>query len=166
MRALELSGKRFARLTVIERASKRPDGARWWRCSCECGGHCEVRGSDLLRGSVKSCGCLRIDLPKARATHGGSGSRLYRIWQAMRDRTQNPRASRFSYYGGRGIAVCPQWEDFKVFRDWALSNGYASNLSIDRIDNDGDYEPANCRWATQQQQVQNRRTPAEMRKAR
>ena len=101
-------------------------------------------------------------MPKTRATHGGSHTRIYRIWQAMRDRTSNPRAFRREYYGGRGITVCDEWQTFAPFQAWALNNGYEPNLSIDRIDNDGNYEPSNCRWATQKMQVQNRRSPAQM----
>jgi len=80
----------------------------------------------------------------------------------MRDRTSNPAASRYAYYGGRGIEVCAEWLSFEAFRDWSLANGYGSKLSIDRIDNSGNYEPANCRWATQQMQVRNRRSKEEM----
>ena len=106
-------------------------------------------------------------MPKTRATHGGSTTRLYRIWQAMHDRTGNPRASRFAYYGGRGISVCPEWSEFAPFQQWAMANGYADNLSIDRYpDNSGNYEPSNCRWATPSQQVRNRRTHSEMRQPR
>lgn len=156
MKPLELAGMRFGRLAAIEVAPS-DDGARWWRCACDCGRETTARGADLRRGFVSSCGCWRREMPKTRRTHGKSNSRIYRIWQAMRDRTQNPRASRYSYYGGRGIKVCPEWEEFSVFFEWANSNGYLHSLSIDRIDNDGDYEPKNCRWATQSQQVRNRR---------
>jgi len=162
MRALDLAGQTFGRLAVVARAERKPDGAIWWRCSCQCGREKDARGSDLKRGFVTSCGCWRREMPKTRQTHGGSATRVYRIWQAMRDRTANPSASRYAYYGGRGISVCEEWQDFTAFQDWALLNGYAPNLSIDRIDNDGNYEPANCRWATQQMQVRNRRSKAEM----
>ena len=165
MRPLELSGKTFGKLRVLGLAAAKPDGARWWVCACECGGTKEARAADLSRGAIQSCGCFRRDVPKDRATHKGSSTRLYRIWQAMRDRTGNPHASRYSYYGGRGISVCAEWQSFEIFREWALSNGYAPNLSIDRIDNDGNYEPANCRWATQQMQVRNRRSPSEMKES-
>lgn len=162
MKALDLHGQTFGRLSVTARCDPKGDGAVWWSCACSCGRVTEARGADLKRGFTKSCGCIRHELPKERATHGGTGTRLYRIWQAMRDRTSNPSASRYAYYGGRGISVCPEWQDFTTFRDWAVSNGYAPELSIDRIDNNGNYEPDNCRWATQQMQVKNRRTKAEM----
>jgi hypothetical protein len=158
MRPLDLNGHAFGRLTVLGRSSPKPDGAIWWSCKCVCGSTKDVRGADLKRGFVLSCGCWNSQRTANRnRTHGESGTRLYHIWQAMRGRTGNPKASRYSYYGGRGISVCPEWNDFEQFRDWALSNGYADNLSIDRIDNDGNYEPSNCRWADQKTQVRNRR---------
>jgi hypothetical protein len=162
VKALDLSGKSFGRLQVVERISGMPDGAIWWRCRCECGVTKDFRGADLRRGFVKSCGCWRRESPQTRATHGGSGTRLYRIWQAIHDRTSNPKASRYSYYGGRGISVCAEWIEFGPFQAWALASGYSATLSIDRIDNDGNYEPGNCRWATQAMQVRNRRTKTQM----
>lgn len=162
MKPLDLNGRTFGRLTVVGRSDKSPDGAVWWNCRCECGNSKCARGADLNRGFIQSCGCWRREMPTTRATHNGSSSRLYRIWQAMRDRTGNSRASRFAYYGGRGITVCDEWADFSAFQQWALGNGYADNLSIDRINNDGNYEPANCRWATQAEQVRNRRSKSQM----
>ncbi len=164
MRRLDLTGQKFGRLAVVSCGGPDERGAITWVCECSCGSSKRARGADLKRGFVQSCGCWRRQMPATRSTHGGSNSRIYRIWQAMRDRTQNPRASRYEYYGGRGISVCAEWEDFEVFRAWALSHGYASNLSIDRIDNDGNYEPGNCRWATQRMQVLNRRTRHQMMK--
>lgn len=159
MRPLELTGKRFERLTVIERAGPDSRGAICWHCRCDCGKERSFRGSDLKRGFIKSCGCWNSEVTTARNTsHGGSATRLYHIWQAMKNRTQNIGDARaFGYYGARGISVCSEWQQFEPFRAWALANGYADNLSIDRVDNDGNYEPSNCRWADQATQVRNRR---------
>lgn len=93
---------------------------------------------------------------KGNYKHGGNGTRLYIIWKAMRERCMCPNCNRWHRYGGRGITVCTEWDDFALFRDWAMSNGYADNLTLDRIDHDGNYEPSNCRWATQQEQQNNR----------
>ncbi len=162
MRPLDLLGMEFGRLTVTGRAPPKSDGAVWWQFDCSCGNSSEARGADIKRGFVQSCGCLRHELPKTRATHGASSSRLYRIWQSMKDRTGNSNASRYAYYGGRGITLCREWFDFETFQRWSLANGYQDDLSIDRINNYGNYEPANCRWATQQMQVRNRRSKEEM----
>ena len=163
MRPLDLNSKVFGRLGVVAKCDPKGDGAIWWDCECQCGQKKEVRGSDLNRGFVQSCGCWKAEMPKTRATHGASGTRLYRIWQAMKDRTGNSNASRYAYYGGRGIYLCQEWHYFEAFQKWSLSNGYRDDLSIDRINNNGNYEPANCQWATQQTQVHNRRSKAEMR---
>lgn len=163
MKRLALDGMVFGRLTVTSCEGPGLDGAIWWKCACECGITKSCRGSDLKRNFVQSCGCWNSErISTKNRTHGDSHTRLYRIWQAMRDRTGNPKASKYAYYGGRGISVCQNWQQFEPFREWALSNGYADNLSIDRIDNNGDYEPSNCRWATQQMQVRNRRPKSEI----
>lgn len=163
MKKLELHGHVFGSLRVVKCDGPNKEGAISWLCECECGNYASVRGSDLKRGFTKSCGCAaKSVLLRRNTTHGGSKTRIYRIWQAMIDRTSNPRASRYSYYGGRGISICHEWRDFAAFRLWAMANGYSDNLSIDRIDNDGNYQPDNCRWATQQMQVQNRRSRAAM----
>lgn len=91
----------------------------------------------------------------SKAKHGETKTRLYNIWQHMRRRCFSPANKRYKYYGRRGITVCPEWSDFLTFKAWALANGYAEDLSIDRIDNDADYTPENCRWATQKQQNRN-----------
>lgn len=127
-------------------------------CRCElCGTIKTVMVSNLPR--TKSCGCAKLQfIREANSTHGESKTRLYRIWSLMKDRCTNPNAEHYDLYGGRGIAVCDEWLQYEPFREWALSNGYRKELSIDRIDNDKGYEPSNCRWATQLEQANNKRT--------
>ena len=158
MRRLDLTGRTFGRLAVVACGGPDKRGSILWDCLCECGNRKPIRGADLKRGLVQSCGCWNSEVTSRRnLSHGKSTTRLYRIWQAMHDRTGNPRASNYKYYGARSIKVCAEWTDFEPFAEWAEQNGYESHLSIDRINNDGNYEPLNCRWATQSQQVRNSR---------
>lgn len=124
---------------------------------CHCGTPVFVRRA--MAGTQQSCGC-----GKGRYKHGASkrhehdGDRLYSIWSNMRQRCANPRGKSWENYGGRGITVCSEWDDFVVFRAWAVANGYAVGLTLDRRDNDGDYTPANCQWSTWAEQSRNRRS--------
>ena len=161
--AIDLIGQRFGRLLVLERAGNDSGGRALWKCRCDCGKVTVARGNDLRNGHTQSCGCKNAEESRIRerethTTHGGSETRLYRIWRGMKTRCYVPSSSGYAYYGGRGIAVCEEWiDDFTAFRDWALANGYADNLSIDRIDNEKGYSTENCRWVTSYEQMHNRR---------
>ena len=155
---LDLTGHRFGRLTVLEEAGRSTCGKIQWRCLCDCGGEIVADGGDIKRGRTQSCGCLyRETMARGtHTTHGGRRTRLWNIWSGMRSRCNNPKTEWYKNYGGRGIHVCKDWDNFAVFRDWALSHGYTDDLTIDRIDVDGDYEPNNCRWITRADQNRNR----------
>lgn len=145
--------KKFGEALVIERATKNgPGTGAFWKCLCECGKYFVASGTDLRRGATKTCGCSRLRNLRGR-THGKSNSRAYRIWSGMMTRCFNSGRASFKNYGGRGITVSPEWREFEGFyRD--MGDPPAGH-SIDRIDNDGNYGPKNCRWATRVQQNRN-----------
>jgi len=159
--AIDLSGNRFGRLIVIERAGSDLGGNAKWRVFCDCGKETIVSGCSLRYGYTKSCGCLRREIIINRnTTHGDSCSRSvsreYGIWNGMKSRCTNRKCKDFKYYGGRGIKVCCRWLD--SFDNFLKDMGRCPpGLSIERKNNDGDYEPGNCLWATQSDQIKNRR---------
>lgn len=158
----DLTGSTFGMWTVISRASVSSDGRAWWRCRCQCGTVRDVVGKSLRSGRSKGCGCTRKDVAsaasrKTNTKHGMRGTRLYTIWHSMKGRVHCPSTNDYARYGGRGISICPEWEnDFGAFAEWALSHGYRDDLTLDRIDPDGNYEPRNCRWATWSEQARNK----------
>ena len=156
---IDLTGQRFGRLTVQELAGRDKGGRATWRCLCDCGNTSVVIAYSLRGGHTTSCGCLRRERAREKAaTHRGSKTRLFNIWEQMKKRCGNPSNSGYKNYGGRGITVCEEWaQSFEAFRDWAHANGYRDDLTIDRISNDGNYCPENCHWVTTAEQNSNRR---------
>ena len=168
MNKLDIIGKKFNKLLVISEIVPK-DKHSWFLCECDCGKYTEVRGTNLTNNKIKSCGCLRIEhCVKTRTTHHQTKTKLYSIWRSMIKRCYNKNRRDYSLYGGRGITVCNKWlgeQGFENFRDWAYNNGYKEEIlpnglnkwTIDRTNVNGNYEPSNCRFITNKEQMRNKR---------
>ena len=150
-----MKGKRFGRWLVLCEAGRSDSNDIEWLCECDCGVRKIINGSMLRIGRTHSCGCLRKDMA---TKHGvrGANKKLYNVWWSMNVRCSDNRNKHYKYYGGRGILVCDEWKKNPVaFYNWAMENGYKEGLQIDRIDNNGNYEPENCRFVTAKENARN-----------
>lgn len=165
----EYLGKRYGRLTTLSETKNRLNQTAII-CVCDCGNEVIVTPSDLRRGHTTSCGCYHKEMMRDRQYrhgdagnhHGDSGTRLYHTWLGMKRRCFNKNDWAYQYYGARGIEVCEEWLNYQVFKEWALSNGYNDELTIERKNNDGNYEPSNCVWIPFEEQGKNRRNRHEL----
>lgn len=162
---IDLTGQRYDMLLVEYRVQNDSHGNAQYQCRCDCGNSVVVGANNLRNGNTHSCGCLKKQIMHDKQLkHGDAGGRhksterLYRIWRSMISRCYISSSTEYEIYGGRGIIVCDEWRnDYLCFKSWAIQNGYSDTLTLDRINNDGNYESSNCRWVTMKSQMNNKR---------
>lgn len=163
---INLEGKRFGRLLVVQCVGADNRGEALWECTCDCGNNTVVRGSHLRRGLIQSCGCyarelsiarLKANPTKGNTKHNGTHTRLYHTWVNMKTRCFNSNTKAFKWYGAVGVTICEEWLKFEKFREWALKSGYDETLTIERINPFGNYCPENCTWIPWGEQRKNQR---------
>ena len=147
----EIIGNKYGRLLVLRQEGKNKFGIKLYVCACDCGNIKSIVKGALTAGRTRSCGCL-LSEGNGNRKHGERKTRLYSIWNGMKYRCTAPKCKYYYRYGARGIKVCDEWSTYVPFRNWALSHGYSDSLKIDRVNNDGDYEPSNCKWSTEYEQ--------------
>lgn len=153
---IDLTGQRFGRLVVIKQdtTSKRTK----WICECDCGKIKSIQATHLRSGASTSCGCYQKEMArKSNSKHNLTHTSLHNRWKTLKQRCLNPNSNNYKNYGGRGIKLCEEWKEFSNFYDWSIKNGYKQELELDRINNDGNYEPSNCRWIEKVKNGRNRR---------
>lgn len=162
LRADDLTGQRFGKLIVVSRHGTDKHGNATWLCKCDCGNETIAQAEDLKRGLTKSCKCgyeeNKHDFGNKVRVHGKRFTRLYNIYCGIKQRCLNPNNPAYKYYGAKGVIICEEWEkDFMTFHDWAMAHGYRENLTIERKNPFGNYEPFNCEWIPWSEQAKNKR---------
>ncbi len=152
----DMKGQIISKLQVLNRVENDRFGNAMWLCKCECGNEVIVKGANLRNGKTKSCGCYNKEV-KRNLTHGMSGTKIYKRWLGMKGRCNNKDNTAYANYGGRGITICDEWLDVENFINWATSNGYREDLTLERLDVNSNYNPENCVWVTRTQQNRNTR---------